>query len=154
LPVIPPESYQLFSPASVPGIPGWAVIAGDVDVNSANVFGRPFAGAQWLDLNGQSPDTIEQAFATRPGDTYVLSFAYANNTASGFDTTAHVSVLGSGPDPLLAADVSHRGSTMADMNYQLFVGTFVADWAQPRCSLNRRSTGLAAWRRTRCPWRT
>jgi hypothetical protein len=103
------------------------VVAGDVDADTANVFGMPLAGAQWLDLNGQGPGTIQQSFSTTPGAAYVLSCFYANNTATGFDATAPGSVAGFGPIPLLAADISHHGSTTADMNYQTFVSTFVAD---------------------------
>lgn len=126
-PAIPADSYRVYGTTTTPGIPGWTVITDDVDINTSNVFGAPFEGLQWLDLNGQSPGAIEQAFATVIGANYDLSFRYANNTASGFDTTGRVDVLGAGS--LLSQDFSHQGSTTANMNYSLFSGSFVANSA-------------------------
>jgi hypothetical protein len=126
-PVLPTNSYQVFTPSSSPGLPGWTVAAGTVDIDNANTFGSPFvAGGQWLDLNGNSPGTLTQSFATTQGQTYLLSFEYANNTAvTTGDATATVSVQGS--NTLLTANIEHGSSTTSEMNYQLFQSTFVAD---------------------------
>src|SRR5262245_52192057 len=64
LPAIPADSYQVFGVSTAPGIPFWKVTVDDVDIDTANTFGDPFEGLQWLDLNGQSPGAIEQSFLT------------------------------------------------------------------------------------------
>src|SRR3954462_9997949 len=55
---------------------GWSV-AGTVDVVRGSW--QPSEGAQSLDLNGFSPGTIVQSFATTPGVRYRLSFAYGDS---------------------------------------------------------------------------
>jgi choice-of-anchor C domain-containing protein len=111
-------------------IPGWTIVSGSVDIQSATWF-DPYQGAQSLDLDGSSPGSIEQSFATTIGTTYQLTFAYANNPDQlgtfGGPQTAIVAVTDSGGLTLLNSTVTHTGSTPTVMNYQIFTGTFVAE---------------------------
>ena len=125
-PVIAANNYYTFSSESDPALPGWTVISGDVDVNSSNGFGTPFSGAQWLDLSGNVRGSIAQSFATTPGASYQLSFAYANNVHAS-SAMATMSVLGAGINPLLTADLYHVGSVIGNMNYYTYSSSFVAN---------------------------
>lgn len=108
---------------------GWTIAAGSVDVISP-VNQPVFAGNQALDLNGDSAGTIEQAFATVVGGSYLLTFAYANNAHAGASShSANVSLSGAGSSDLLNQDVAHAGSTVDDMNYILFSFNFTANSA-------------------------
>jgi choice-of-anchor C domain-containing protein len=62
------------------GIDGWTVI-GDVDY--VGNWWQSAEGFRSIDLNGESPATIEQWVQTTIGSTYVLSFAMASNPDSG-----------------------------------------------------------------------
>jgi hypothetical protein len=79
-----------------------------------------------LDLNGVSAGTIEQSFATIPGQVYQLLFDYANNPDRPARTaTATVTVTGAGT--LLSQGIAHVGSRPGNMKYTRFLGTFVAN---------------------------
>ena len=69
-PTIPPGNTEL----TVFGteIPGWTVVSGNVDYNSA--FWCPTSGSRSIDLHGIDRGAIEQAFATMPGTTYEVVF--------------------------------------------------------------------------------
>ena len=111
-------------------IPGWSVVSGSVDIQSASWF-DPYQGAQSLDLDGSQPGSIGQSFATTIGTTYQLSFAYGNNPdqRGTFDGphTADVTVTDSHGMVLISSTVTHTGSTPTIMNYQMFTDNFVAD---------------------------
>jgi Protein of unknown function (DUF642) len=86
-----------------------------------------YQGVQYLDLVGTGPDgtelstgTISQTFGTVVGETYTLSFAYANNPWSTSTASASVSVDG------LSGSVTHDTSTTADLNWLIYTNTFVA----------------------------
>lgn len=114
-------------PAGSPLLTGWTITAGSVDVISP-VNQPVFAGNQALDLDGDSPGTIEQAFATVVGGDYLLTFAYANNAFAGASSaSANVSLSGAGSSDLLSEDITHSGSTVDDMNYTLFSFNFTAN---------------------------
>jgi hypothetical protein len=72
---------------------------------------------------------ISQSFTTTPGVTYSISFAYANNPDNGIGTMAMMNALVTGAGVLLSQDVTHSGSTAANMNYLLFSQDFVANSA-------------------------
>lgn len=108
-------------------ITGWSILAGSVDIVGSSYW-RPFNGNQSLDLDGISAGTIEQALETVPGETYWLSFAYANNGGAIRPASARVEVLGDGHSSL-ATTISHFGSEPLEMNYSIFLESFVAgDW--------------------------
>jgi len=127
LPVVPPGTE--FVTLSGGDIPGWTISAGTVDVYRDTW--PAFQGHQSLDLSGSPgpPGTaIFQSFATVPGESYLLSFRYANNTGVSF-ATGRVEILGMGGNDLINDLLTHAGSTPADMNYLLYSQTFTANSA-------------------------
>jgi choice-of-anchor C domain-containing protein len=103
----------------------WRITAGSVNVQT---YWPAAEGTHSLDLNGTRAGTIEQTFATIPGQVYQLLFDYANNPDRPARTaTATVTVTGAGA--LLSRVIAHRGSTPRHMNCTRFLGTFVADSA-------------------------
>jgi len=103
----------------------WRITAGSVDVQS---YWPAVEGTHTLDLNGVSAGTIEQSFATIPGQVYQLLFDYANNPdRPARRATASVTVTGDGT--LLSTSIAHTDSTPTKMKYARFLETFVADSA-------------------------
>jgi hypothetical protein len=88
------------------------------------------SGSNSLDMEGAvgASGVISQSFATTPGDTYTLSFEYANNPEIG-PHPANANVLVTGTGTLLNQNVSHTDSTFTIMDYQLFSQNFLADSA-------------------------
>jgi len=131
VPVIASNSAQQFNAGSA-AIVGWTVQSGSVDLVDTGLFAA-FQGKQSLDLDGLSPGSISQSFATIAGQTYNLDFAYANNGITPFaGYSANVNVTGGGT--LLNTTISHNtsggaGASLAQMDYVLFHGLFVADSA-------------------------
>ena len=103
-------------------IPGWTIMSGSVDVVNAvgNGYdvGPAYQGAQYLDLNGYDAGTIAQTFATTPGVTYLLSFAYANNYDPATSLTALVTVTNSS-GTLLSTNVTHSTSVSGNLNWDV-----------------------------------
>ncbi len=123
-PVLPANDAEAFFPGDN-ALDPWQITAGSIDVVS-NPFWPAFEGMQSIDMSGVEAGTMEQSFATIPSQVYQLSFYYANNADNPDQTdTATVSIVGVGT--LLTQDISHTGSTSADMNYTPFLETFVAD---------------------------
>ena len=113
--------------AGDPSLSPWEIVSGSIDVVDSRIW-PAFQGAQSIDLDGVSAGTIQQSFVTSPGQTYQLSFYYANNSDNPTQTdTATVSVTGDGT--LLSQGITHVGSTPSNMDYSHFLGTFVADSA-------------------------
>jgi choice-of-anchor C domain-containing protein len=125
-PLTPPGGFvTLFAGSSA--MAPWVIVANSVDVVN-NGYWPAFEGLNSLDLDGNNPGTIQQTFATTPGVPYNLRFWYANNAdASALTRTANVLVTGAGT--LLNQNISHTGSTRANMNYTLFSAEFIADSA-------------------------
>lgn len=119
-------------------ITGWT-IGGQNGVFSNNVdlvhnFTYPSftntAGSNSLDMEGAvggASGVIFQSFATTPGDTYTLSFEYANNPMPGPTSSGTMNVLVTGAGTLLNQNVTHTGSLFTNMNYNLFSQNFAAD---------------------------
>ena len=127
---------RFFSPPPNTDITGWTITGSsggnpnNVDDTSTTLY-PAFDGATYsLDMEGNigAAGVINQSFATTPGVTYTLSFAYANNPDNP-GTGAMANVLVTGAGTLLSQDVSHNGSTFTDMNYLLFSQDFVANSA-------------------------
>jgi Protein of unknown function (DUF642) len=120
--------YQTFTSPFPTPLDSWN--PSNVDIVSS--LGAPgnapaYQGVQYLDLVGTGPDgtelstgTISQTFGTVVGETYTLSFAYANNPWSTSTASASVSVDG------LSGSVTHDTSTTADLNWLIYTNTFVA----------------------------
>ncbi len=121
-PSIGAASFVTFSTT---GPPGWTLVSGTVDLVSPG-FSPPFEGNQVLDLDGVSAGLIQQSFATVPGQEYMLEFHYADNPLGGTEPAlAGVSVSGfSGI--VLNQNITHAGSTLANMNFTLFSQSFIA----------------------------
>jgi choice-of-anchor C domain-containing protein len=106
---------------------GWTITSGSVDL--INGYWPAFEGRQSIDLAGSTRDggVIEQGFGTLAGETYVLTFNYANNVDVS-NASARVDVLGN--SLLLSQDLAHSGSSsasLADMHYTSFSAVFTAD---------------------------
>jgi hypothetical protein len=63
---------------------------------------------------------LTQTFATTPGQTYELSFAYADNYVTGTVHAASVSVFDSSGDLLGPTTISHYTSVAGDLNWTVF----------------------------------
>jgi hypothetical protein len=76
--------YLTISVGTEPAGFRWRVLNGTVDaVRQGPEFGATaYEGTQWLDLDGTSPGTLAQTFATVVGGQYTVNFAYANNPRS------------------------------------------------------------------------
>jgi len=121
-----PEWYTVCPPS---GLQGWEVTAGTVDVVEVNnYFAAPApSGAQCLDLDGTpGPATCIQSFATVPGATYELSFAYANNYVFASDASATVRVFDSSGNRLGPLVITHNSSARGNLDWQCYTNTFVA----------------------------
>ena len=128
---------RYFSPPANTDIAGWTISGTPSDGAPNNVdlvhnFTYPSftgtAGSQSLDMEGAigASGEISQSFATTPGDTYTLSFEYANNPMIG-PHPASANVLVTGSTTLVNTDVAHTDSTFTNMDYTLFSQNFVAD---------------------------
>jgi choice-of-anchor C domain-containing protein len=121
---LPPDQGRTLT-AGNRSLAPWRIMAGSVNVQS---YWPAAEGTHTLDLNGVSAGTIEQTFATIPGQVYQLLFDYADNPDRLARTaTARVTVMGAGT--LLSRGIVHAGSTPRHMRYKQFLGTFVADSA-------------------------
>jgi|SRR5579872_4894671 len=130
---------RYFSPPPNTDIADWTISGTPSDgapnnVDLVHTFLYPSftgaAGSNSLDMEGAvgASGVIFQSFATTAGDTYHLSFEYANNPMPGPLSSGSMNVLVTGTGPsLLNKGVTHSGSTVADMNYQLFSEDFIAD---------------------------
>lgn len=124
--------------AGDPSLVGWTIVSdpsalggGSIEIvpdtiRASQGSWHAFAGFQSLDLDGVSRGTIEQAFATTSGVTYVLSFEYANNPEP-FNFSANVSVMGA--TTLLSQQIDHFTSTTSSMDWAHFSRSFVANSA-------------------------
>lgn len=107
-------------------IPGWTatpnvnIVNGTFSSSSGNLAGE---GTQYLDLVGEGgTGSISQTFATMMGETYNISFLYSHNLFSGTPSaSASFSVDG------LFGTISHSTGTNADLDWQTYFGSFVAD---------------------------
>jgi hypothetical protein len=113
-------------------IPGWNVIGGTVDVANAVgngfVTGPAYSGAQYLDLNGSSAGDIRQTFATTPGASYTLSFAYANNYVNTNNATATLAVA-DGATTFINTTITHTTSAAGVLDWSVFTQNFTAQQA-------------------------
>ena len=130
----PGPTGLLTDPEGSSGIPSWNVVAGlhgdstgSVDVVDSAFFppppGSP-AGTQLIDLDGTSTNPVggitQMINGLVTGQTYTVSFTYANNPNAFPNASATISIGG-------ASDtVTHSGSTVASPSYVTTSFTFVA----------------------------
>jgi choice-of-anchor C domain-containing protein len=111
--------------AGNPVLAPWRITSGSVNVQT---YWPAAEGTHTLDLNGVSLGSIEQSFATIPGQAYQLAFDYGNNPDARARTAgATVTVTGAGTR--LSQQIAHAGSRPLRMRYTRFSGTFLADSA-------------------------
>jgi Protein of unknown function (DUF642) len=131
-------------------ITGWTVTQGSVDLTTTACCFPAFSGHQAVDLVGTlSTGGLTQTFATTPGQTYDLTFAYSHNyTASFFQggpfitsASASVSVVDSLNNSLLSNTVTHTNANPLP-DYTLFSQTFVADTALTKLTINNLTGGF------------
>jgi uncharacterized protein DUF642/PEP-CTERM motif-containing protein len=103
---------------------GWTITTNNVDIVST-IGGWPapaYDGNQFLDLVGYgSTGAISQTFATTPGLSYRLSFAYGNNPGSTSFASATVKVAS------LNNLFSANFSTTNNIGWQILTAYFTAD---------------------------
>lgn len=104
----------------------WVVNLGSVDVVDSNFNGAPaFQGQQYLDLDGISPGRVTQPFATTPGLSYTINFAYANNYLNQPSASATVKLFDLG-GVRLSQTITHSSSVSGNLNWTVFGGQFTA----------------------------
>jgi choice-of-anchor C domain-containing protein len=124
-PKINPQKKARTLRAGDPALAGWRIVSGSVNVQT---YWPAAEGTHTLDLNGVSAGTIEQSFATTPGQVYQLAFDYGNNPDARAQTAgATVTVTGAGT--LLSQQIAHAGSTPRDMKYTHFSELVLANSA-------------------------
>jgi hypothetical protein len=110
---------------NVPSISPNSIFSG-VDIVKNSYFGGGGVGNQVLDLASNREGRIEQVLSTVVGETYTVSFRYANNPIVGAGVVnARVRLFDGGGD-LVNDVVSHSGSIVGNMNYITYTNTFVA----------------------------
>lgn len=105
---------------------GWTIASGNID--HIYTYWDAHTGNNSIELNGDTPATIEQTVTTIPGKRYQLSFYYSDNKDLGSTDIAHANVLVlDGATSINLWNISHSSSTSVyQMNYSLFSETFVA----------------------------
>lgn len=77
--IVSPEQARPFWSSTTPGIPGWRVTAGSVEVVATN-WSPHYDGSQSLDLNGWQPGEMAQDVSIPAPGQYLLRFAMSANT--------------------------------------------------------------------------
>ncbi|MXP44589.1 DUF642 domain-containing protein [Allopontixanthobacter sediminis] len=107
-------------------LPGWTIGSGNVNVVNgtfASAAGNlALDGTQYLDLIGEGGvGSLSQTFGTIAGQLYLFKFAYSHNIFSGLPSaSASYSVDG------LSGIITHSTGSNANLDWQMFSGTFVA----------------------------
>jgi hypothetical protein len=133
-PALTPGAFLTIAPGGEPAGFSWMVTSGTVDLGhlpvSPFIQYPAFEGNQALDLNGINRGALFQDFATTPGQAYLLSFAYTDNSDEGGVSTASIAVTDVGTSTsLLSSSVAHSTSTNGpppDADWQQLLGSFTA----------------------------
>lgn len=119
----------------------WVVNLGTVDVVDASFGAGPaFQGQQYLDLDGVSPGRVTQSFATTPGLSYTLNFAYANNYINQPSASATVRLFDLG-GVRLTQTITHSTSLSGNLNWTVFGGSFTAVQSTTNLEFSSLSSG-------------
>ena len=151
-PALAPGTIQTIGPGGEPAGFVWQVSSGTVDLGhlpfSPFVQYAAFEGNQAVDLNGNERGALFQDFATTIGQSYLLSFAYADNPFEGGISSASVAVTDVGTSAsLLSSSVSHSTSTNGpppDADWQIFTGSFTAVGTTTRLAIASTSASNSA----------
>lgn len=142
-------TYNNTPPASF----GWS-ISSDLTPNSAattGLLGVDHIDTYWdgagagpdrsIDIDGVS--VLSQSFATIIGETYTLEFAYSRNFNNGANPIS-IDLLIEGLGTLLSDRVTSTQSvTQANMNWQVYTNSFVADGTTATLSFIGLQTGTS-----------
>jgi choice-of-anchor C domain-containing protein len=101
---------------------GWRVTSGSVDLVHDSYWSA-YSGKQSLDLDGCSAGRIAQSFSTLPGQSYVVSLAFAGNPDMGGEKSFHAEIDGAS-EAVFAFDSSL--TTRRDMGWATGEFSFVA----------------------------
>lgn len=109
-------------------VPGWT-FSHSIDLYGA--VNQPRGGTQFLDLVGGGPlttdFTIQQTFATVPGELYALSFFYGNNEFLELATASFIASIVGGSGVIWTQTFTHSGDTMSSRNWTQGGAWFQAD---------------------------
>lgn len=104
---------------------GWTIESGSVDLTGSSYWPAS-DGSRSIDLSGQGPGTISQAFATTVGNTYTVTFDLSGNPACGPAVkTGTVSATGGSTDTF-SYDIGAAGTTLSNMQWVVKTYAFVA----------------------------
>ena len=104
-------------------ITGWTVSSGTIDY-IGTYWETPF-GDRSIDLAGSSLGSISQSIATVAGQAYTISFYASKNPDGGAPLRSGTISAGDEAEQFFYSS----SNTLADMNWQLYTFTFVADSA-------------------------
>jgi subtilisin-like proprotein convertase family protein len=94
---------------------GWFVNSGSVDVLPTGVFGSTaYIGTNYIDINGNNQGTISTNVPTLSGQTYQLSFAYAQNPLVRPTVAVQLQANGS---PVLTLTINNPTNTWAGLGW-------------------------------------
>jgi choice-of-anchor C domain-containing protein len=129
-----PEFITL--PAGSTAMTNWVVTSGTVDY--IGPYWTAAAGQRSVDLNGNDPGAISQAFKTKPGTTYAVRFAMAGNP-DGPPTTKRLHVSAAGETAELTFNA--EGRSLQEMGYEKRTFLFTATSPQTTLAFTTLNPG-------------
>jgi choice-of-anchor C domain-containing protein len=120
-----------FIDATITGITGWTVAAGNVDYICTSW--QHDEGVRSIDLTGRAPGTLTQALTLNPGSQYQLSFALAGNPGGDRFKNLFVTV-GSAFSETFVFD--NLGTSVTSMGWITHTRTFTANEASTLLSFS------------------
>lgn len=142
-PIPVPDGFRTFGQ---PGMPGWRILRGTVDVVHARYWPpAPDGGGQSLDLTGTpGAATIEQSFPTEPGRYYLFSGWTAHNPQNPISVEGRIDVSLNG-QPFTQLFHSDPLATLDDLHWASFAYWFRATGSTTTLTLSdvTKSEGLS-----------
>lgn len=142
-PVVTPGTPLTVSPGGEPAGFDWLVGTGNIDLAGSNPFVlfAFYDGIQTVDLSGNVKGSLYQDFGTASGQTYSLTFAYADNPLEGGISSADVVVTDlTNSTTLLSIGVTHSTSANPSFgDWTIFTGSFTAGSTSTRLRFNSTS---------------
>ncbi|MFH1091844.1 MAG: choice-of-anchor C family protein [Pseudomonadota bacterium] len=144
-----PGNFTTKGPGN-PSFPGWTINSGNID--HINAYWQAASGQGSIDLDGNSPGTISQTFASIPGARYLLTFYLAGNPdAAPLIKRVQVSVtdatLPGPPPPFLSENFAYYvvGSTRTNMRWAQRFFSFTAQSASTTLTFHSLTVGACCW---------
>lgn len=123
-------------PAGSTAMTNWRVTSGTVDY--IGPYWTAAAGQRSVDLNGNDPGAISQAFKTKPGTTYAVRFSMAGNP-DGPPATKRLHVSADGDTAELTFNT--EGRSREDMGYEKRTVLFTATSPQTTLAFTTLTPG-------------